>query len=271
MHRFLRRIGVNGPRLRSMRAAAEDRQEAALTRLARACPARLRGELAALLTTAQAGAALAEIHGPIMHARYVHELWRLITAHGERLAGRGFVHAPADIFHLRLADLDLPATGRHQADIRRATYLRSLQRPLPRPRRSSAAPGGREALPAQAAARLAALGGAAGTRADARRWQGVGAASGRGHGPLKAVRDQKDLERLEPGDVALVPDAGPAWGWLALAGVPLIIEHGGPLGHAPAVARACGAPCVVGGYGLAGLVAEGGVVTVSGDTGEVTW
>jgi hypothetical protein len=71
--------------------------------------------------------------------------------------------------------------------------------------------------------------------------------------------------------VALVPDAGPAWGWLALAGAPLIIEHGGPLGHAPAVARECGTACVVGGYGLSGLVAEGGIVKVSGDTGEVTW
>jgi phosphoenolpyruvate synthase/pyruvate phosphate dikinase len=97
------------------------------------------------------------------------------------------------------------------------------------------------------------------------------AASGCGQGPLKAVRDQKDLERLEPGDVALVPDAGPAWGWLALAGAPLIIEHGGPLGHAPAVARECGTACVVGGYGLSGLVAEGGIVKVSGHTGEVTW
>jgi hypothetical protein len=27
-----------------------------------------------------------------------------------------------------------------------------------------------------------------------------------------------------PHDVALVPDAGPAWGWLAVAGVPLLIQ-----------------------------------------------
>src|SRR5439155_9650671 len=73
MRRFLRRLGVNGCGLRSRRAAAEDRQEAALTRLARACPAGLSGKLAARLATAQAGAALAEVHGPIMHARYVHE------------------------------------------------------------------------------------------------------------------------------------------------------------------------------------------------------
>ncbi|WP_084161256.1 PEP-utilizing enzyme [Nocardia sp. BMG51109] len=74
-----------------------------------------------------------------------------------------------------------------------------------------------------------------------------------------------------PGDIAVVPDSGPVWGWLAVAGIGLIVEHGGLLGHAPALARECGTACVVGAHGLGELVREGRVVKVSGDTGEVTW
>lgn len=106
--------------------------------------------------------------------------------------------------------------------------------------------------------------------------EGGDRASGRIVVPVEAPGElgcqvQADLDRVEPGDVALVPDAGPAWGWLALAGVPLIIEHGCPLGHAPALARECGTACVVAGFEVTGSVIEGGIVKVSGGTGEVTW
>lgn len=85
------------------------------------------------------------------------------------------------------------------------------------------------------------------------------------------ISTQDDLDKVQPGNIALVPDAGPAWGWLALAGIPLIIEHGGLLGHAPALARESGTSCVIAGPGLSRLLTDSGTVKVSGDTAEVTW
>lgn len=270
VRRFLRRFGVTRQSLHSLHAAATDRRTKALANLERRCPAALRREFATQLTMARAGAELAEVHGPIMHVRYVHELRRLVLAHGRKLAGIGSLSDPHEIFHVRLTEIDRHAVALRLLDPRGASYLQHLREPLPVPRRRSRASAGR-ALPSDVASRLGGMGGQTGRRTGARTWQGIGAAPGFGQGPLRALRIQADLDRLEPGDVALVPDAGSAWGWLALAGVPLIVGHGGLLGHAPALARECGTGCVIDGSGVTGLVAEGRMVKVSGETGEVTW
>jgi len=270
IRRLLLRFGVTRASLRSLHAGATARRSEAIAGLTRRCPAARRGELAARLAAAHAGAVLAEVHGPVMHVRYVHELRRLVLAHGRQLADAGALEDPHDIVHARLPEIGQQAGMSRLLRARRSIYLRHLREPRPPPWRHSRAPAGR-ALPAGIASRLGIPGGATGQRAGERTWQGLGAAPGSGHGPLRVVRTQADLDKVEPGDVALVPDAGPAWGWLALAGVPLVIEHGGPLGHAPALARESGTSCVIAGPGVAGLVTEGGIVKVSGDTGEVTW
>ncbi len=270
IRRLLLRFGVTRASLRSLHAAATARRSEAIADLTRRCPAERRGELAASLATAQAGAVLAEVHGPVMHVRYVHELRRLVLAHGRQLADAGVLENPHDIVHARLPEIGQQAGMSRLLRARRSIYLRHLREPLPPPWRRSRAPAGR-ALPAGVASRLGIPGGATGQRAGERTWQGLGAAPGSGNGPLRVVRTQADFDKVEPGDVALVPDAGPAWGLLALAGVPLVIEHGGPLGHAPALARESGTSCVIAGPGVAGLVAEGEIVKVSGDIGEVTW
>ncbi|MBI3687751.1 MAG: hypothetical protein HY241_10545 [Actinobacteria bacterium] len=270
MRGFLRRFGVTRQVLRSRLAAAADHRSEAMAELGRRCPALSRPEVARHLAMARVGAVLAETHGPIMHVRYVHELQRLVLAHGRRAAERGVFDESQQILHLRLAELDDPVVGSRLVAARHADYQVRLRGPLPAPVRRSWIRAARSVPPA-AAARLGGLGTQAGRRAGSRTWQGVAAAPGAGCGPLRVLRSQPDLERLQPGDVALVPDDGPAWGWLALAGVALIVEHGGRLGHAPALARECGAACVVGGAGVVGLVAEGEVVKVAGDAGTVTW
>ncbi len=269
MRTFLLRFGVTRSSLKSSGAAAAERQEQAWTYLTQIPPKRLNRELATKLATARVGAALAEVHGPIMHVRYVHELRRLVCAHEERLRGDGQLREPGEIFHLRLPEIDRKKIKPRVLEARRDAYVRSLHRPPPRPSRWTRTLGTQ--LAPRVVTRLGTLGAAAGRRLDTRTWQGVGAASGCGAGPLKFIKFNSDLDKLEPGDIALVPDAGPAWGWLAVAGVPIIIEHGALLGHAPALARECGVACVVGGTGLKKLVTEGVHVKMSGDTGEVSW
>ena len=270
VRRLLRRFGVTRASLRSLHTAATTRRSEATADLRRRCPATHRGELETQLAKAQADAALAEAHGPVMHVRYVHELRRLVLAHGRQLADAGVLEDPHDIVHARLPEIDQQAVTPRLLRARRSAYQRHLHGSLPPSGQRTRAPA-RQAIPPRIASRLGVLGGTTGRPVGEQTWQGLGAAPGAGHGPVRIVRTQADLDRVEPGDVALVPDAGPAWGWLALAGVPLIIEHGSPLGHAPALARECGTACVVAGSEVTGSVTEGGIVKVSGGTGEVTW
>jgi pyruvate,water dikinase len=270
VRRLLRRFGVTSASLRSLHTAAASRQGEAAAELRRCCPATLRGELETLLAKARAGAALAEAHGPLMHVRYVCELRRLVLAHGRQLTDAGVLDDPHDIVHTRLSEIDQQTVTPRLIRARRSAYQRHLRESLPPSTLRTRSPA-QHAIPPPIASRLGVLGSATGRPAGDHAWQGLGAAPGTGHGPVRMVRTQADFDTVAPGDVALVPDAGPAWGWLALAGVPLIIEHGSPLGHAPALAREFGTACVVVGSGVTGSVTEGEIVKVSGDSGEVTW
>jgi PEP-utilising enzyme, mobile domain len=270
VHRLLHRHGVTAACLRLVRTNAEDRRRRVADALARSCPSDLRGELASLLRNARMGAVLAEEHGPAMHIRYTCDLRALVLAHGKDLASAGLLSAPEDVMHATLAEITARTITPRLALRRRAAYTRSLSLPLPPASISCRVPARCE-LPGHAATRLTVLGSVAGHNTGQRSWQGHGAAAGHVRGHARVLRVQADLDMVQPGDVAVVPDAGPGWGWLAVAGVPLVIEHGSPLGHAPAIARLCGTACVIGGPGLSDAISEGQIIKVSGDTGEVTW
>ncbi|WP_405160799.1 PEP-utilizing enzyme [Nocardia sp. NBC_01499] len=266
--RLLQSFSVTPEVLSRRRAAAEVRQRAAVAELGHTLPEYIRSDLDERLRAARAASHVAESHGPLMHVRYTHELRRLITAHGAALTRGNRLDHPHEIFHLALSDLRGDRELTHIVRARRATYReQSCQGPPPQTFRAV----GRTMLPSSIGARLRHLTAPQGRPTGTTQWRGVGAARGKVEGPLRILRTQADIERIAPGDIALVPDAGPAWGWLTLAGIPLIIEHGGLLGHAPAAAREAGSCCVVGAQGLAALVTDGEVVRVSGDTGEVTW
>ncbi|WP_194838261.1 PEP-utilizing enzyme [Nocardia sp. XZ_19_369] len=265
---LLQTFDVTPEVLRRRRIAAEARQSAAAAELRYAVSADIRGGLDERLDAARAASQMAETHGPLMHVRYTHELRRLTTVHGVALTRANRLDHLDDIFHLTLSELSGDREVSKIVEARRATYCeQSCQCLPPQTFRSH----GCAALPITVTARLRHLGTPPGRPTGTRQWRGIGAARGKGEGPLRVLRTQADIARLVPGDIALVPDAGPAWGWLALAGIPLIVEQGGLLGHAPAVAREVGSCCVVGAQGLATLVTDGEVVKVSGDTGEVTW
>jgi phosphohistidine swiveling domain-containing protein len=268
---LMQRFGVSQKSLGARRAAAAAGREEATARLRHKCPAGWRNELEHRLTRARVGAALAEEHGPAMHVRYVHELRQLVITHGGNLAAQGALEQPGDIIHTRLEDLARSSFDRALIRSRSAAYGRRLSAPVPPPcERTRRPPAGYWPMAPEVASRLCIQAEVAG-RAQGRIWRGVAAAPGDGEGSARIVRRQEDFDMVGPGDIALVPDAGPAWGWLALAGVPLVIEQGGALSHAPAVARECGTPCVVAGARLSNSVKEGDFVMVSGSTGRVSW
>jgi phosphohistidine swiveling domain-containing protein len=100
-------------------------------------------------------------------------------------------------------------------------------------------------------------------------WRGRPAGRGSARGPVALVGDLGHLDRDPRGCVVAAPSVTPA-ALVQLAGaVALVCEHGGALGHAAALARELGMPCVVGCTGITRELKPGDQLLVDGDAGLV--
>ena len=100
-------------------------------------------------------------------------------------------------------------------------------------------------------------------------WRGRAAGGGSARGPVAIVGDLGHLDRDPRGCVVAAPSVTPA-ALVQLAGaVALVCEHGGALGHAAALARELGMPCVVGCAGITRELRPGDQLLVDGDAGLV--
>jgi phosphohistidine swiveling domain-containing protein len=98
---------------------------------------------------------------------------------------------------------------------------------------------------------------------------GVGASGGRVTAPVRVIRHEAELARLEAGEVLVCPSTHSSWAIAFARAAALVTDHGGMLSHPSIVAREYGIPAVVGtGTATASLV-DGQVVTVDGTTGRV--
>jgi phosphohistidine swiveling domain-containing protein len=270
VERMLRRFRVDQLAICLIEASAKARRDHALALLRLAVAIDKREQFESLLLQAQAGATAAEIHGPIMHVRYMHELRCLALSIGRRLVDDGQLNQPDDIFHLAFDELAYgwkPST----IDSRRAEYEQQLQFEPPATGLQLPIPDDAKPLSEKVQQRLRFMSCDEGSLIGQAEWRGVPASSGQASGPLRVLRSQADFAAVRPGEVALVPDAGPAWGWLTFGVAALVVEHGSPLGHAPSIARQLGRPCIVSASGLASLLADGQHVDVCGDSGRVSW
>jgi pyruvate,water dikinase len=100
------------------------------------------------------------------------------------------------------------------------------------------------------------------------------AGAGIGHQPYRGRARRADspeqaLERMEPGDVLVVPFTTPAYNSvLTLAGA-VVTADGGPLSHAAVLARELGIPAVVGAPGALSEIADGALIEVDPGRGVV--
>ena len=100
-------------------------------------------------------------------------------------------------------------------------------------------------------------------------WRGRPAAAGSARGPAAIVGDLGHLDRDPRGCVVAAPSVTPA-ALVQLAGcIALVCEHGGALGHAAALARELGIPCVVGCAAITRELRRGDQLLVDGDAGLV--
>ncbi|MDQ6698265.1 MAG: PEP-utilizing enzyme [Actinomycetota bacterium] len=100
--------------------------------------------------------------------------------------------------------------------------------------------------------------------------EGDGIGTGRATGRAVVADDASEaLARIEPGDVLVARGTAPAWNAVLAMVSAVVVEEGGPLGHAAIVARELGIPAVVGASGAVALIPDGSTIEVDAATGRV--
>jgi rifampicin phosphotransferase len=242
-------------------ASALDRAEGAaqqvlahpLVRLTRSGP-----RVRRLMADARAGIAFREdthFHG----TRALPVLRGAVLEMGRRLATAGVLRTADDVLHLRLEELEAlgdPATlaPADAERVRTAVRTRSA-------RRAELA-----GVPLIAPSVLF-----AGRRNDGDALvTGVPASGGRATGPVRVILEVADFGLLRSGDVLVCPYTNPSWTPLFQRACAVVVDTGGVGSHAAIVAREYGIPAVMASATGSGVLTDGQVVTVDGDTGRVT-
>jgi rifampicin phosphotransferase len=188
---------------------------------------------------------------------------RIVLGIGARLAERGTLDAPRDVFHLRIEELfaHLDGTGA-TADLRALVALR--RREFDRYRSEPAPPDRFETFgPPEAVS-------AGSARVDATEGDlgGTGCSPGVVRAPVRVVRDPHEAGELE-GHILVAERTDPGWTLLFPAVVGVLVQRGSLLSHSAIVAREMAIPCVVGVPGLMGALRDGEVVEMDGTAGTI--
>jgi phosphohistidine swiveling domain-containing protein len=178
---------------------------------------------------------------------------------GSRLATRGLLDRPDDVFFLALEELHALATdhravpdARALVSRRRIEVAEAADRIVPEvvygdaffPRRRGGDP------------RVA--------------FEGIAASRGLACGPARVISGAADFARVTTGDIVIIPFSDVAWNPLFARAAGVVAEEtGGILSHAAIVAREYGIPCVVGVSGACQLIPDGAAVVVDGAAGSV--
>ena len=93
-----------------------------------------------------------------------------------------------------------------------------------------------------------------------------------GVGPVRVVKDPREMDQVKPGDVLVADMTDPNWEPVMKRASAIVTNRGGRTCHAAIIARELGIPAIVGCGDATETLNEGEVVTVScteGDTGHV--
>jgi pyruvate,water dikinase len=193
---------------------------------------------------------------------------RLALELGRRLAARGALAAPDDIFLLRLDEiprldaLDAPAPDA-------AAEPGGARSPLP-------APTAREIVRRRQAARRSVAGWYTPVPAElleqtttAGAVRGAPVSPGRAVGRARIIRGERDFWRLQQGEVLVAPYTNPTWTPLFALAAAVVVDAGGVASHAAIVAREYGLPAVMGAGDATARLRDGQRVLVDGDAGRV--
>ena len=99
--------------------------------------------------------------------------------------------------------------------------------------------------------------------------EGLAASPGIASGRVKIVKDMKDLNKIEKGDVLVTEMTNPDMVVSMQKSSAIVTDEGGLTSHASIVSREMGIPCVVGTGNATEKLKENEIVTVDGFTGKV--
>jgi phosphohistidine swiveling domain-containing protein len=97
---------------------------------------------------------------------------------------------------------------------------------------------------------------------------GVGTSRGETIGTARVIADQKDLDRVQKGDILVTHSTDPGWTTVFLTLKGLVLETGGMLAHGSCISREYGIPAVQVNEAMS-HIPDGATIRVNGDTGQV--
>ena len=195
---------------------------------------------------------------------------RIVLAIGEKLAGNGGLKERDDVFFLTWQELEalrsasarFPGLPREQVAIRKKEHA---QWSLLAPPDHFVLPEGAcwDAATSPASSREEAPGDPPKTL------YGIGAGTGRVHGPAAGLAEISECGRLRGGDILVARQTDPGWGPVFPLIKGLVLERGGVLSHGAILAREFGIASVVGVKEATRLIADGRPIEIDGDLGHV--
>ncbi len=186
--------------------------------------------------------------------RQTHQ-YRLIARElGNRLAARGTIECPGDVFYLVRAELRNPPADAKALIARRRAERERLETQRP-PLNfvgewTPDADGGGELMAGETL-------------------QGTAVSAGLAKGPVR-VLTVDSMDELEPGEVLVTAFTDTGWTPFFAYAAAVVVDTGGEMSHAAVVAREFGIPCVVGTLTGSKVLKTGHVVEVDGASGVVT-
>gem|GEM_PF-1294727 len=229
-------------------------------------------EFESLLAAAQASTHLGEEHNFWIDAKITFHARRAALEVGRRLAARGAIYDPEDVFQVAIAELEHAAadpgsTFRSTVAERRAEAARFAGTRPPKVLGVM-----RPFLPMDSALMRAMFrmnGDQLSPPAKDGSLSGMPGSGGKVTGPARVVRTLAEAGKLRPGDVLVATATLPSWTpYFAIASA-VVTNTGGMLCHAAVVAREYGIPAVVGTRSATETLHDGQLVEVDGDAGTV--
>ena len=198
--------------------------------------------------------------------RVIHEGRMAACELGRRLAERGALEEPSDIFMLFLDELEEVVAG-NLLDVKdlvpprceHRSYLRSLEPPFIINGQAPPVSG----WPAKGSRTVSGV-------AVGDTIAGVPGCPGRARGRARIVLTPTSASALEPGDVLVAPGTDPSWTPLFVPASAVVVDVGAALSHAVIVSRELGIPCVPSAVDATRRIPDGAIVEVDGDNGTVT-
>jgi pyruvate,water dikinase len=177
---------------------------------------------------------------------------RAIVELGRRLARRGVLAAPEEIFFLRRPTLEGLLAGRIGETEAREEAKRGASDHRSQTRESPPWVRGEETPPVPSGS-----------------MRGLPGSPGTAEGPVFRVRTVDDFARFPSGAVLVARTTNPSWTPLFYSACAIVTESGGPLSHGAVTAREVGIPAVMAVKGVLEALPDGTRIRVNGTTGSV--